>query len=66
MLQDIDKEITNFLVKAQVTQNLERKEVSKNKITNDNDDTKPISKPKKSEKQSEKKSEVQRSGPFSP
>ena len=50
MLQEIDKEITNFLVKAQVTQNLERKEVSKNKITNDNDDTKAISKPKKSKK----------------
>ena len=50
MLQDIDKEITNFLVKAQITQNLERKEVSKNKITNDNDDTKAISKPKKAKK----------------
>ena len=50
MLQEIDKEITNFLVKAQVTQNLERKEVSKNKITNDNDDTKAINKPKKAKK----------------
>ena len=48
MLQNIDKEITNFLVKAQITQNLERKEVAKNKVTNDNDDTK--SKPKTSKK----------------
>ena len=50
MLQNIDKEVTNFLVKAQVTQNLERKEVSKNKITNDNDDTKAASRSKKKEK----------------
>ena len=50
MLQNIDKEVTNFLVKAQITQNLERKEVSKNKITNDNDDTKAASKTKKKEK----------------
>jgi preprotein translocase subunit SecA len=50
MLQNIDKEVTNFLVKAQITQNLERKEVSKNKITNDNDDTKAASRTKKKEK----------------
>ena len=50
MLQSIDKEVTNFLVKAQITQNLERKEVSKNKITNDNDDTKAANRPKKTVK----------------
>ncbi|MBQ7104739.1 MAG: preprotein translocase subunit SecA [Bacilli bacterium] len=50
MLQAIDKEITNFLVRAQITQNLERKEVAKNKITNDNDDTKAMSRKTKKEK----------------
>jgi len=48
MLQDIDKEVTNFLVKAQITQNLERKEVSKTKFSNRDEDTK--AKPKKSKK----------------
>ena len=38
MLQSIDKDITVFLVKAEITQNIERKEVSKNKITNDGKD----------------------------
>ena len=38
MLQNIDKDITVFLVKAEITQNIERKEVSKNKITNDGKD----------------------------
>ena len=35
MLQDIDKDITTFLVKAEITQNLERKEVSKEKHASD-------------------------------
>ena len=35
MLQYIDKDITVFLAKAEITQNLERKEVSKEKIAND-------------------------------
>lgn len=38
MLQSIDKDITIFLVKAEITQNIERKEVSKNKIANDGKD----------------------------
>lgn len=38
MLQNIDKDITVFLVKAEITQNVERKEVSKNKIANDGKD----------------------------
>lgn len=39
MLINIDKDITLFLLKAEVKQNIERKEVVKNKLTNDNDDT---------------------------
>jgi preprotein translocase subunit SecA len=39
MLINIDKDITLFLLKAEVKQNLERKEVVKNKMTNDKDDT---------------------------
>ena len=38
MNQKIDKEITAFLLRAEVKQNIERKEVSKNKITNDGKD----------------------------
>ena len=37
MLQNIDKEITSFLVKAQITQNLERKEITKKKFSNKTD-----------------------------
>ncbi len=50
MMQNIDKDITIMLVKAEVRQNIERKEVSKKQITNDNDDTKAKKKPKKVEK----------------
>ena len=39
MLINIDKDITLFLLKAEVKQNIERKEVVKNKLTNDSDDT---------------------------
>ena len=39
MLMNIDKDITHFLVKAEVKQNIERKEVVKNKLTNDTDTT---------------------------
>ncbi len=42
MLQDIDKDVTNFLVKAQITQNLERKEISKKKFSNKTDAEEPI------------------------
>ena len=38
MLQTIDKDITVFLVKAEITQNIERKEVSKEKVANDGKD----------------------------
>ena len=39
MLQNIDKDITLFLLRAEVKQNIERKEVVKNKLTNDKDET---------------------------
>ena len=39
MLINIDKDITLFLLKAEVKQNTERKEVVKNKLTNDTDET---------------------------
>lgn len=49
MLQKIDKDITIFLLKAEIRQNVERKAVSKKQITNESDDTaKRI--PKKSKK----------------
>ena len=38
MNEKIDKEVTAFLMRAEVKQNIERKEVSKNKITNDGKD----------------------------
>ena len=49
MMQRIDKDITILLVKSEIRQNIERKEVSKNKITNESDDSKKKS-PKKIEK----------------
>ncbi len=49
MLQTIDKEIAMFLLKAEVKQNVERKEVVKNKLTNDSGE-KAKKKPKKVEK----------------
>ena len=49
MMQRIDKDISIFLLKAEIKQNIERKEVSKKKITNDSDDT-AKKQPKKSKK----------------
>ena len=49
MLQNIDKDVTIFLVKAEIKQNIERKEVSKDKITNDGKDA-IKAQPKKSDK----------------
>jgi len=49
MMQRIDKDITILLVKSEIRQNIERKEVAKNKITNESDDSKKKS-PKKSDK----------------
>ena len=39
MLINIDKFVTLYLLKAEIRQNIERKEVVKNKSTNDSDDT---------------------------
>ena len=39
MLENIDKFITMYLLKAEIRQNIERKEVVKNKVTNDSDTT---------------------------
>ena len=50
MLANIDRDITLYLLKAQITQNIERKEVAKNKITNDNDTTRANIKKIKKEK----------------
>ena len=38
MLMNIDKDITLFLLRAEVRQNTERKEAVKNKIANDGDE----------------------------
>ena len=39
MLENIDKNITLYLLRAEIRQNIERKEVVKNKVTNDSDQT---------------------------
>lgn len=49
MMQKIDKDVTTFLIKAEVKQNMERKEVVKNKITNDGKEASKAA-PKKSQK----------------
>ena len=49
MLQNIDQEITLFLVKSEISQNQERQEISKSKMTNDGK-VKLKNKPKKIEK----------------
>ncbi len=49
MNQNIDKEVTVFLSKSEIKQNVERKEVAKNKIANDGKDH-IAAEPKKSEK----------------
>ena len=38
MMQNIDKDVTILLLKSEITQNIERKEVSKKQITNDGKD----------------------------
>ena len=49
MLQKIDKDISIFLLKAEIRQNIERKAVSKKQITNEKDDSVKHT-PKKSQK----------------
>lgn len=50
MLQKIDKDVSIFLLKAEIRQNVERKEVSKKIITNDSEEKVAKKKPKKSKK----------------
>lgn len=50
MLQKIDKDVSIFLLKAEIRQNVERKEVSKKIITNDSEEKVAKKKPKKSNK----------------
>ena len=38
MMENIDRDVTLFLVRAEIKQNIERKEVSKNQMTNDGKD----------------------------
>jgi len=38
MMQNIDKDVTILLIKSEITQNIERKEISKKQITNDGKD----------------------------
>ena len=47
MLQKIDKDISIFLLKAEIHRNIERKEVSKNKITNEGGKEPAKKKPKR-------------------
>ena len=39
MLQKVDKDVSIFLIKAEIRQNIERKEVVKKQITNESDDS---------------------------
>jgi preprotein translocase subunit SecA len=50
MLQKIDKDISIFLLKAEIRQNIERKEQTKKIITNDSEEKVTKKKPKKSKK----------------
>jgi preprotein translocase subunit SecA len=50
MLQKIDKDVSIFLLKAEIRQNVERKPQAKKLLTNDNDDTKAKKKPIKKAK----------------
>ena len=50
MLQKIDKDISIFLLKAEIRQNIERKENTKKITTNDSEDKVEKKKPKKSKK----------------
>ena len=50
MIQKIDKDVSIFLIKAEIRQNIERKSQAKKLITNDNDDTKAKARPIKKQK----------------
>ena len=50
MLQKIDRDISTFLLKSEIKQNIERKEVSEKKITNDFDDSSSKKTPKRVKK----------------
>ena len=50
MLQKIDKDVSIFLLKAEIRQNIERKPQEKKLLTNDNDDTPVKKKPVKKQK----------------
>ena len=50
MLQKIDKDVSIFLLKAEIRQNIERKPQEKKLLTNDNDDTPIKKKPIKKQK----------------
>ncbi|MBR3049100.1 MAG: preprotein translocase subunit SecA [Bacilli bacterium] len=50
MLQKIDQDVSVFLLKAEIRQNIERKEVSKNKITNEGGKEPAKQKPKRVKK----------------
>ena len=38
MMQNVDKDVSQFLLKAEIRQNIERKEVSNKKITNESEE----------------------------
>ena len=50
MLQRIDKDISIFLLKAEIRQNIERKEKTKKLLTNDSEEKAAKKQPKKSKK----------------
>ena len=50
MLQKVDKDVSIFLLKAEIRQNVERKPRAKKLLTNDNDDTKAKQTPIKKQK----------------
>ena len=50
MLQKIDQDVSVFLLKAEIRQNIERKEVSKKKITNEDKTETAKKKPKRVKK----------------
>ena len=50
MLQRIDKDVSIFLLKAEIRQNIERKEKPKKLLTNDTEDKVAKKQPKKSKK----------------
>ena len=50
MLQKIDKDVSIFLIKAEIRQNIERKPQTKKMLTNDTDDTKAKQQPVRKQK----------------